>query len=66
MSKITEYSILTARSPNELVALVNGKINDGWVPTGGVFITQGPPIQSGQNIITETYSHQSMVKLDIW
>ena len=67
MQKITEYKVVMGQSPSELVREVNALIRDGWVPTGGIAITQGPvsrPI--GDYIANQTFSHQAMVKLEIY
>ena len=65
MSKFTEYKIVMATSPAELSKTINEMLKDGWVPTGGVFITQSPvskPVTGGY-LETQTFSHQAMVKL---
>ena len=54
----TEYTILIANSPSELVKFVNEHIKQGWQPIGGVQVTSAPPV-NGQ---AQTVSLQSMVK----
>jgi hypothetical protein len=33
---MTEYTIVSAGRPNELITEVNQRIKDGWTPLGGV------------------------------
>ena len=65
--KITEYKLAMGVTPNELVKEVNKLINEGWVPTGGIFITQSPAQERvGDFIKVQTFSHQAMVKLQVF
>ena len=33
-----KYTIVSANSTNDLIALVEGKIGEGWIPLGGVSV----------------------------
>ncbi|MBS1926597.1 MAG: DUF1737 domain-containing protein [Bacteroidetes bacterium] len=61
--KITEYKIVIEKSPADLTKTINEMIKEGWIPTGGIFMTQSPPHKEGDFIVVETRSHQAMVKL---
>lgn len=64
--KIIEYKIVMDKSPADLTKQINELIKEGWIPTGGVFITQSPPKKEGDFIVVETHSHQAMVKLQVY
>jgi hypothetical protein len=64
--KIIEYKIVMDKSPADLTKQINELIKDGWIPTGGVFITQGQPMRKGDFTVVETHSHQAMVKLQTY
>ncbi len=67
MQQITEYKIVMSQAPAELAKLINELIKEGWIPTGGVAITQSPVSkQVGDYLATETMSHQAMVKLKVF
>ena len=67
MDAITEYKIVMATTPVELVNEVNELIKVGWIPTGGIVITQSPASQQiGDYVGVQTFSHQSMVKLKVF
>lgn len=67
MEKITEYKIVLAKSPAEMSQTLNEMIEAGWIPTGGVFITQSPNKQQvGDYTVVENYFHQAMVKLKVF
>jgi hypothetical protein len=63
--KITEYKVVMAKSPIELTTTINQMLTEGWIPTGGIFITQSPITkQQGDYTVVETYSHQAMIKVE--
>lgn len=65
--KITEYKLVMAVSPAELTKEVNKLIGEGWVPTGGVFISQSPSHEKvGDYIKVQTFTLQAMVKLVVY
>ena len=65
MQKVTEYKVVMAKSPNELTTTINQMLTEGWIPTGGIFITQSPITkQVGDYISVETSSHQAMIKIE--
>ncbi len=68
MDKITEYKIVSVVSPAELVKEVNELIQEGWIPTGGLTITQSPVSAKveGGYLANQTFSHQAMVKLKVF
>lgn len=62
MDKISEYTIVTCKSPNELIAEVNRKITEGWTPIGGVVVITGPMKTTNLGVAQETWSSQTMVR----
>lgn len=64
--KIIEYKIVTAKTADEITKTINQMITEGWIPSGGVSITQGPFQREGGSIIAETHTHQAMVKLQVY
>lgn len=65
MQKVTEYKIVVSKSPGELTDTINEMLKDGWVPTGGIFVTQSPvQRQQGNYTVVESYSHQAMIKVE--
>lgn len=65
MKEVTEYTVISHYAPADLRDEVNKLIKEGWIPTGGICITQSPFTQEvGDGIAkVQTISHQAMVKL---
>lgn len=64
MQKVTDYKIVMSFSPIELQKEVNSLIKQGWIPTGGVAITQSPTPEKVEGMIrVQTFSYQAMIKI---
>ena len=53
MSELIEYMIVSDDTPINLMKQVNANIKEGWVPQGGVSVSE-----SCENI----YCHQAMIR----
>ena len=64
MQTVKEYTIVSAKSPVELVKAVNEKIKESWSPVGGVStVESGPQTTSTPGILMKsTLSFQAMVR----
>ncbi len=57
-SRISDYKIIEAENRiQELEAMVQSEIQSGWVPVGGISVSNLP--RGNENVV---YLHQSMVK----
>ena len=63
MSNIKHYALVQERSPSKLVATVTRAIAKGFVPAGGVSVTQAPASAESGIMIPHVLYCQAMVQL---
>lgn len=53
MDKIIEYKVVIGNTPRDLENTINKMLPEGWRQEGG-------------HVVSETYHHQAMVKLQVY
>ena len=62
MMPIKHYALIQERSPEKLVSTVTKAIAKGFIPAGGISVTQAPPNPKAGGVIPHILYAQAMVK----